>query len=98
MKNKEKYIDIFVKSLNIDKKKFSEKLKYNDIPEWDSINHMTLMSGLEEGFNITMESDDIIDFSSFKRGIQILKKYKINYCNFSANFQSSISSISIDFF
>ena len=35
---------------------------------------MTLMSGLEEGFNITMESDDIIDFSSFKKGIQILKK------------------------
>ena len=78
MKNKDKYIDIFVKSLAIDKKKFSEKLKYNDIPEWDSINHMTLMSGLEEGFNITMESDDIIDFSSFKKGIQILKKYKIN--------------------
>ncbi len=78
MKNKEKYIDIFIKSLAIDKKKFSEKLKYNDIPEWDSINHMTLMSGLEEGFNITMESDDIIDFSSFKKGIQILKKYKIN--------------------
>ena len=78
MKNKEKYIDIFVESLAIDKKKFSEKLKYNDIPEWDSINHMTLLSGLEEGFNITMESDDIIDFSSFKKGIQILKKYKIN--------------------
>ena len=78
MKNKEKYIDIFVESLAINKKKFSEKLKYNDIPEWDSINHMTLMSGLEEGFNITMESDDIIDFSSFKKGIQILKKYKIN--------------------
>tara|TARA_Y200000002_G_C22559653_1_gene611889 strand:- start:181 stop:417 length:237 start_codon:yes stop_codon:yes gene_type:complete len=78
MKNKEKYIDIFIESLSIDKKKFDEKLKYNDIPEWDSINHMTLMSGLEEGFNITMESDDIIDFSSFKKGMQILKKYKIN--------------------
>ena len=78
MKNKEKYIDIFIKSLAIDKKKFKKKHKYNDIPEWDSINHMTLMSGLEEGFNITMESDDIIDFSSFKKGIQILKKYKIN--------------------
>jgi len=78
MKNKDKYINIFIESLSIDKKKFSEKLKYNDIPEWDSINHMTLMSGLEEGFNITMDSDDIIDFSSFKKGIQILKKYKIS--------------------
>ena len=78
MKNKDKYIDIFTEALSIDKKKFSEKLKYNDIPEWDSINHMTLMSGLEEGFNISMDSDDIIDFSSFKKGIQILKKYKIS--------------------
>ena len=34
---------------------------------------MTLMSGLEEGFNITLETDDIIDFSSFKKGIDILK-------------------------
>jgi len=53
--------------------KFNEKLKYNDIPEWDSIGHMTLMSELEEGFNISMDTDDIIDFSSFKKGIQILK-------------------------
>ena len=77
MKNKNKYIEIFIKSLSIDKKKFTEKLKYNDIPEWDSIGHMTLMSTLEDGFNISIDTDDIIDFSSFKKGIQILKKYKI---------------------
>tara|TARA_X000001036_G_scaffold317097_1_gene295509 strand:- start:388 stop:624 length:237 start_codon:yes stop_codon:yes gene_type:complete len=78
MKNKNKYIEIFTDSLSIEKKKFNEKLKYNDIPEWDSIGHMTLMSALEEGFNISIDTDDIIDFSSFKKGIQILKKYKVN--------------------
>ena len=78
MKSKSKYIEIFIKSLSIDKKNFNEKLKYNDIPEWDSIGHMTLMSDLEEGFNISIDTDDIIDFSSFKKGIQILKKYKVN--------------------
>ena len=78
MKNKNKYIEIFIDSLLIEKKKFNEKLKYNDIPEWDSIGHMTLMSALEEGFNISIDTDDIIDFSSFKKGIQILKKYKVN--------------------
>jgi len=77
MKNKSKYIEIFIKSLSIDNKKFNEKLKYNDIDEWDSIGHMTLMSGLEEDFNISLDTDDIVDFSSFKKGIQILKKYKI---------------------
>lgn len=77
MSNKDKYKDIFIKSLSIDSKKFNEDLKYNEITEWDSIGHMTLMSGLEEGFNITMETDDIVDFSSFKKGIDILKKYKV---------------------
>ena len=39
--------------------------------------HMTLMSGLEEGFSIAMETDDVVDFSSYKKGIEILKKYKV---------------------
>ena len=72
-----KYKKIFQESLSIDNKTFNKNLKYNDIPEWDSIGHMTLMSDLEEGFNISIDTDDIIDFSSFKKGIQILKKYKV---------------------
>ena len=79
MNIKKKYQDIFIKSLAIDNKKFNQKLKYNEIPEWDSIGHMTLMSGLEEGFSITMETDDIIDFSSYEKGIEILKKYNISF-------------------
>jgi|TARA_B100001964_G_scaffold217763_1_gene258149 acyl carrier protein len=79
MSNKNKYKDIFIKSLTIDDKKFTENIKYNEIPEWDSIGHMTLISELEEGFSITIETDDIVDFSSFKKGIDILKKYNINF-------------------
>ena len=79
MSNKQKYEDIFIKSLSIVNKKFDENIEYNEIPEWDSIGHMTLISGLEEGFNISMETDDIVDFSSFKKGIEILKKYSISF-------------------
>lgn len=75
--NKDIYLNTFIETLSLDKKNFTEKLKYNDIPEWDSIGHMTLMSGLEEAFNITMETDDIVDFSSFAKGKEILKKYKV---------------------
>ncbi len=77
MDNLEKYRKVFSKSLSVDETKVNEKLKYNDIPEWDSIGHMTLMSGLEEEFNISLETDDIVDFSSFEKGIEILKKYKV---------------------
>ncbi len=79
MKNEQKYIDCFIKSLSIDKKIVNKKLKYNDIPEWDSIGHMTLMSSLEDSFGITLETDDIVDFSSYEKGKKILSKYKINF-------------------
>ena len=39
---------------------------------------MTLVAALEEEFKISLETDDIIDFSSFKKGIEILKKYNVN--------------------
>ena len=77
MTNKEKYKKIFIEALSIENSSFDEKIKYNDISEWDSIGHMTLMAALEEGFSISMETDDIVDFSSFKKGIEILKKYKV---------------------
>ena len=44
----------------------------------DLIGHMTLISALEEGFQISIDTDDIVDFSSFKKGKLILKKYKVN--------------------
>lgn len=79
MNNIEKYKKTFIESLSINSKDLNEDLKYNDIPEWDSIGHMTLISGLEETFGITIETDDIVDFSSYKKGLEILKKYKVDF-------------------
>ena len=78
MKTATKYSEIFKTALNIGDDKLNENLKYNEIEEWDSIGHMTLVAALEEEYKITLETDDIIDFSSFKKGMEILKKYNIN--------------------
>ncbi len=77
MNNLDKYIKCFAESLSVDQKIVNDKLKYNDIVEWDSIGHMTLMSSLEEKFNISLDTDDIVDFSSFLKGKEILKKYQV---------------------
>lgn len=76
MSNLDKYSKVFIKSFKIKKDKL-KKLKYNSIPQWDSIGHMSMIGSLEEAFNITLEMDDIIDFSSYEFGKKILKKYKI---------------------
>ena len=72
--NLKTYEQIFTETFSVNKDAL-EKLEYNQIEQWDSIGHMTLISELEDKFGISMETDDIIDFSSYKKGKEILKKY-----------------------
>ena len=44
MPSLKKYSEIFKNSLNISAAKVNENLKYNEIEEWDSIGHMSLMA------------------------------------------------------
>lgn len=77
MTNLEKYKNAFVEGLEISIDVVNEKLEYQGIPQWDSVGHMGLIASLEEAFDIMMDTDDIIDFSSFVKGIEILKKYNV---------------------
>jgi acyl carrier protein len=76
MNNLEIYKKVFTEAFGIDDSKL-ENLKYQDISEWDSVGHMSLIASLEEEFNIEMEIDDIIDFSSFEKGKEIVSKYNV---------------------
>ncbi len=76
MNNSDKYSKIFEKIFST-KKSNLKKLKYQSIPQWDSVGHMSMIASLEKTFKITMDIDDIVDFSSFEKGKKILKKYKI---------------------
>ena len=76
MNNLDKYSKVFIKTFSIDKSKL-KKLKYQSIPQWDSVGHMSMVGALEDAFKITLDMDDIIDFSSFEKGKKILKKYKV---------------------
>lgn len=77
MTNREKYIKIFIDSFQVKEKDLSA-LKYQDVDNWDSIGHVKMIADLEESFNIMMETDDIIDFSSYTKGVDILKKYGVS--------------------
>ena len=74
----ETYDKAFIEGLDIKPDINLDSLKFNEIEEWDSIGHMSLMSALEEAFDISLETDDIVDFSSYEKGKEILKKYNID--------------------
>jgi acyl carrier protein len=77
MSNKEKYNQVFIESFSIDATQLNENFVYQCVPEWDSVGHMGMIAGLESAFDIMMETDDIIDFGSYTKGIELLAKYDI---------------------
>lgn len=76
MTNLEKYNAAFCETLNVKEEQLSE-LKYQGVPEWDSVGHMSLVAAIEDAFDIMMEMDDIIDLSSYEKGKELLKKYEV---------------------
>ncbi len=71
-----KYNKAFMESFGIDESAL-KGLEYNSIPEWDSVGHMGLIAAIEEEFDIMMEMDEIIDFSGYEKGKEILDKHDI---------------------
>ena len=78
MTNLEKYTNVFVETLQITAEQ-CEGLQYQGVELWDSVGHMTLVAALEDAFDIMMDTDDIIDLSSYEKGKEILKKYDVEF-------------------
>lgn len=77
MNNLEIYKKAFCEAFALDESTLDSNLEYNSILEWDSVGHMGLIAEIEEGFDIQLEMDDVIDFNSFEKGKEILKKYQV---------------------
>lgn len=78
MTNLEKYNNVFCENLNVTADQLVG-LKYQGVELWDSVGHMTLVAALEDAFDIMMDTDDIIDLSSYEKGKEILKKYDVEF-------------------
>ncbi|MEF9951704.1 MAG: acyl carrier protein [Clostridium sp.] len=72
----ERYAQIFSECFKVEVDQV-ETLEYQGNIHWDSVGHMTLIAMLEDAFDIMMDTDDIIDFSSYEKGKEILKKYDV---------------------
>lgn len=77
MTNQEKLYNSFAIALQIDLSIINDGLKYQSIPEWDSISHMVLINEIETNFDIIIDTDDVIDMSSVQKAKEILIKQNI---------------------
>jgi acyl carrier protein len=77
--NEPKLRHAFAQGLNIPEASVAETLTYANSPGWDSIAHMALVAALEESFDIMLDTEDIIDMSSYPKAREILTKYGIQF-------------------
>lgn len=70
---------IFRTALELDRDAAVDNLEYRGIESWDSVAHMVLVSELEDTFDIMLETDDVIDMSSFAKAQEILARYEVRF-------------------
>ena len=74
LKIKEKLDQIFYLVFKLSPKKNKSKLNYNNVKNWDSLNHVKLILAIESMFKIKIEPKDTMDLLSYQKIIKYLKK------------------------
>ncbi|MBP3819896.1 MAG: acyl carrier protein [Butyrivibrio sp.] len=77
--NLKKYKDVFCSVLNVTEDVLNESFTFHDVEVWDSIAHFTLISELEDAFDIMFNTEDILHYGSYLNGIAILKRYGVEF-------------------
>jgi len=77
MNNLNKYNEIFTNVLNLKQEQLNAECTVNNIASWDSMSHLSLVTALEESFDIMFDPEDIIEFATYEGGKDILKKYEV---------------------
>lgn len=73
-----KYNQAFCESLGVSEDILDENFTFKDIDCWDSVAHLSLISNLEDTFDIMFDAEDILHYESYENGKTILKKYGID--------------------
>ena len=79
MSNNEKYQKVFQEIFNVSENKLNEGFNFKNVDSWDSFAHLALISELEEAFEVMFESEDILHFGGYMNGMEILKRYGVDF-------------------
>jgi acyl carrier protein len=75
--NERRLRDIFAEALKIPASDIDDSTAYEKVSSWDSVAHMGIIAALDSTFDIMIDTDDVIDMSTFGKAREILKKYGV---------------------
>ena len=77
MTNLETYKNCFVEGLELDINAV-ENASMESVESWDSIGQMSLVALVEDAFGIELEPEELMTFTSYAAGLNILKNHGVN--------------------
>lgn len=77
MTNLEKLNNIFAEVFSVEVSALNADFDKNSVDSWDSVHQLSLTSAVEDEFDIMLDAEDILGFTSYNNAIEILKKYEI---------------------
>lgn len=80
MDNQKIYDDIFMDVFSVEKSALNSDFKKGNVENWDSIHQLSLMTSIEDAFDIMFATEDALGLTSYQDGIELLKnKYDIAF-------------------
>lgn len=77
MTNLEKLNKIFCEVFSVEPSALNEEFNNTTIDGWDSVRQLSLTTAVEDEFDIMLDPEDIIGFTSYDEAKAILAKYEI---------------------
>ena len=68
---------VFADALGVPPSEINDEIAYGRGNGWDSIAHMSLIAALDTEFDIMLDTDDVVDMSSYAKSKEILRKYGV---------------------
>lgn len=75
MTTQEKLIRAFAAGLGVPPSEEITNFEYRRIPQWDSMAHMQLVLEIETAFDIMLETEEVLDLSSFTKAAEIVARH-----------------------
>lgn len=74
MNNLEKYNEIFKTVFNIQPSQLGADFCKENVPEWDSVHQLNIISEIEDAFDLMLDPEDIVACTSYEAGMIILRR------------------------
>jgi len=69
--------EVVARVFNLDASEVTDQSSKETIAEWDSMGHLSLITGLQEEFKVSLAIADAMEMTSVQHIKRILKEYKV---------------------